>query len=745
MEDESVPLPQPDPPSIRGPGRACSECNRKKTKCDMTRPVCGLCSRTGRTCIVPARRRPPLRGRHDPSKVNKNAPNIELLNRLLDTPHATTPLHPEDTWGSSPSPSLSQQSKAGDQRSLYGLNMEAEDRTSSTRPTNTASDFSTSLPMNTSSKDTIHISSHSPGTIAKSPEGTKIDHPCDPSRYSYMFILRLVSIHFQRIQPWLPLLHKPKFMSRLAEKMQGQPDPLSCLDTDEALLLSSIFTLSCRFLSQGERGGHSTKVWIDVCAHYARQCYKDARNIENPTLAYLQGCILLAFHYYTSGLSSQGWILVGVCLRLTDELGLARIDSEVNAEAAHLEWAEQEERRRAWWLVWELDVFGSSVCQRSFSTEWRRASVKLPVRDDFWFACQETDSPRLPRRLGSIWLVLDSLSRKDGRTWFLLANLLHACAQEYLQQEDGVSIEDRTVLQNEINCLKLALPSFFDLTNQPMDTDELHHSNRNWVIGTHLLLSSSTYISRNLPIRDFDASIVGPGLFGGPSGLRDRIFELSRITSQWPADYTAAAHPFFSCMMLNVYVPNAEIPFQSDLVSSCDAVVRLLQARLGEYWQLGILALSKCIFISSAEQRTKCRTGISKLQNSPTPPASADMELIKRYPLWFPRTMQWQASAAFSNSSIRQQQSIAGSETVPQNHLFDNVNDFASTIGTRDMNDVAAASDNTATRSERFAFPAAIASVDFWDLNLDNNPHDFSVGQDISTRDTQERFLPPVA
>lgn len=31
--------------------RACQECNRKKTKCDMKRPICGLCQRTGNISI----------------------------------------------------------------------------------------------------------------------------------------------------------------------------------------------------------------------------------------------------------------------------------------------------------------------------------------------------------------------------------------------------------------------------------------------------------------------------------------------------------------------------------------------------------------------------------------------------------------------------------------------------------------------------------------------------------------------
>ncbi|KAK6811318.1 hypothetical protein RU639_013093 [Aspergillus parasiticus] len=37
--------------------RACLECIWKKTKCDMRQPTCGLCERTGGSCIFPTKRK----------------------------------------------------------------------------------------------------------------------------------------------------------------------------------------------------------------------------------------------------------------------------------------------------------------------------------------------------------------------------------------------------------------------------------------------------------------------------------------------------------------------------------------------------------------------------------------------------------------------------------------------------------------------------------------------------------------
>src|SRR5436853_7908395 len=48
-----------DNPGIVTRHRACQECNRKKTKCDMQRPCCGLCQRRGRSCAFPTKRKQP--------------------------------------------------------------------------------------------------------------------------------------------------------------------------------------------------------------------------------------------------------------------------------------------------------------------------------------------------------------------------------------------------------------------------------------------------------------------------------------------------------------------------------------------------------------------------------------------------------------------------------------------------------------------------------------------------------------
>ncbi|KAL3302600.1 Fungal Zn2-Cys6 binuclear cluster domain-containing protein [Colletotrichum asianum] len=57
--------------------RACLECRRKKTKCDMSQPVCGLCERTGGSCTFPTKRKTPERTLkpHEPKKKTRIGPD----------------------------------------------------------------------------------------------------------------------------------------------------------------------------------------------------------------------------------------------------------------------------------------------------------------------------------------------------------------------------------------------------------------------------------------------------------------------------------------------------------------------------------------------------------------------------------------------------------------------------------------------------------------------------------------------
>lgn len=65
----------------------------------------------------------------------------------------------------------------------------------------------------------------------------------------------------------------------------------------------------------------------------------------------LQGFILLPSYYCTSGLSLQGSSLLGVCINLADELDLPHLDDEDAMLDCSLHVTDQEERRRAWWII----------------------------------------------------------------------------------------------------------------------------------------------------------------------------------------------------------------------------------------------------------------------------------------------------------------------------------------------------------------------------------------------------------
>lgn len=84
---------------------------------------------------------------------------------------------------------------------------------------------------------------------------------------------------------------------------------------------------------------------------------------------YLQGLITLAFYLYATEPDSQGWLLIGTCARLAYALELDKLDEDSEAVQAQMglpeEWSMQEERRRAWWCIWELDAFAAAIaCRR---------------------------------------------------------------------------------------------------------------------------------------------------------------------------------------------------------------------------------------------------------------------------------------------------------------------------------------------------------------------------------------------
>lgn len=235
-------------------------------------------------------------------------------------------------------------------------------------------------------------------------------------------------------------------------------------------------------------------------AKQAQSIYADAtRSVEDraPTLSYLQGCILLAFYHQSSGPSSFGWTLIGVVTRLAYDLGLNTIDRDAGLspefqEQQHQwssvdEWTSTEELRRAWWSVWELDTFASTVSHRPYAFNPSAIHVFLPVSDERWFSCDPIASAPIGSTLTTAWKSLQHSANQDERAWFLVANFMMRLTCE-LSAQKGISRESKWEMDCALSCFSLSLPEHFRSTSIPLVFDDDSFRKSNWITATKIML-----------------------------------------------------------------------------------------------------------------------------------------------------------------------------------------------------------------------------------------------------------------
>jgi hypothetical protein len=405
----------------------------------------------------------------------------------------------------------------------------------------------------------------------------------------------LILIFFEKIQPWLSLLHKPRFFARY---MTGPADGLSGMDgysLEDSLLLYGMFSLAARYsdhaslthLPPTERGAY-----FEVKARHA---YDKARlAIEPSTMSYLQGCILLAFYLYTSGPSPRGWILTGVCVRMAYELGLDTIDANSdNGPLNAAQWSADEEGRRAWWLVWELDTFGSTILRRPYGIDRRRMVVKLPVNDDAWFSNTPVESAVLRTKPALAWKALRNVENQDERAWFLIANHLMALAHDIGHAKEDLPENEKQEVVNALTCFELLLPRDFRLDK--VNVGPSNRSRSNFIISIHLMvMSARNGLLANEARRSNEFGSSGTSAMDLTSPYQG----LPRIISQWPPEYIALSHPFIACMMVPVYFGPSLLYYSgvSDSELLGDMAVLVL-SQYAEYWQMSNILLRKSFFV----------------------------------------------------------------------------------------------------------------------------------------------------
>ncbi|KAF5622232.1 uncharacterized protein FTJAE_10966 [Fusarium tjaetaba] len=443
------------PPETWKGHRACFECRRKKTRCDMRKPNCGLCTRTGQSCTFPTKRKTPQRRRQE-SQIDSQ--KLERLVSLLE-------------------------SRLGEGQDIDMLLSQTEQlpKVNDIHTPNSL-DREHDQPMRDDSNDEsqpeiIVLGTSLVGDDSTSPASTFRSTEADAPTWLGIpvpVLTDLVHIFFSKTQGWLPLLHRPRFFGRFMKN--GSFDDRNHSNT-EALLLCGMFALAAR---------HSTNSWFhgipapdrgQAFMEKANTYYEKCQSDQAPSLEYLQGCILLAAYEYASGPSHRAWILAGVCIRLAYDLNLCSMDEQDESG----DWSILEEQRRAFWITWELDTFGSLMSRRPSSITRSLVMVKLPVSDEAWFADRPVVSPVVDPRPSEVWKLLLDSPNQDPRAWFLIANILLSVASEFAAGRFTCQ-RDKEELIDAITCFSLAMSQRFNLETLELETSSGDAARHNWII-----------------------------------------------------------------------------------------------------------------------------------------------------------------------------------------------------------------------------------------------------------------------
>ncbi|KAK1856980.1 hypothetical protein CCHR01_00323 [Colletotrichum chrysophilum] len=389
----------------------------------------------------------------------------------------------------------------------------------------------------------------------------------------------LVRIYFEKIQPWLPLLHRPGFYSRYMTDENSQFAVTSLYSPEDTLILYSMFALAAHHSSnpyfQDVRTAERGKELIKM----AKQSYKQLRETaDGASLPYLQGCALLAAYMYTSGPSHQAWVLTGICVRLAYDLDLCDMDDEPEEYKDADEWARLEEKRRAFWVVWELDTFGSTLSNRPCAISRSNMAVQLPVSDEAWFANQPVQSSKLDPLPAKAWKSLTDCDNQSERAWFIIANFLMARVFDPHMRRASSRDSEHDELSGSITCFYLSMTARFGIEMTPLFFDNSSFARCNWVIGAHILVNAA-----RAGLADHHES----------HGMKMQAYsrERDRIIHHWHPEYIALSHPFLICALLPTWTPHE--PLSGTETQLSEDLEKLVFERYASLWGLGSMMIGK--------------------------------------------------------------------------------------------------------------------------------------------------------
>src|SRR2546423_5213891 len=172
----------------------------------------------------------------------------------------------------------------------------------------------------------------------------------------------------------------------------------------------------------------STTYWFDLACRLIAEGVGKCPD-ESPPISLLQAMIIVTFQKLIRGVRGNAWRSLGECVRIAYELQLHLVDLEDERESGEdsnaqyqNDWIAVEERRRAWWVLWEFDVFASAIRRLPTALDWTLNKTYLPICDEKWYRNEEVGSCYLAVDPAQRWKELEKSGNRSAKAWFIVIN-----------------------------------------------------------------------------------------------------------------------------------------------------------------------------------------------------------------------------------------------------------------------------------------------------------------------------------
>lgn len=269
-----------------------------------------------------------------------------------------------------------------------------------------------------------------------------------------------------------------------------------------------------------------------------------------PPFWLLQASILVTFYQLTLSVRSRSWKKLGDCIRYSYDVNLHMVDAnhdptETRDKVNIQRWSLLEERRRAWWAVWEMDVFASTIRRLPTAIDSSMNLTMLPVPDSCWFNDVYQESCFLVKDCSRRWKHLSKSGNTSAKAWFIVVNSLMrntqrivypagSAMQAFSEKGAEANRDELSIMANCLYCTVTSLPPGLAYQGETLDfrlpkESRQHHADKyslhlmtqlcRFMIYHHKICARAPWLRANL--KEYSPAAV-------PGEDRDR-----HSTSEW--------------------------------------------------------------------------------------------------------------------------------------------------------------------------------------------------------------------